>query len=606
MGKKKTKAKFPPSSPPVEEDDLEAALAASRAQLAALEVRAQTRANAVAAEAAAAAASAAAAAAAAATQAAEAEIEAGKSLHAKDADFASSVPVPASPSSSLPTADIGGDEPAGHGTTDDPVDSSPGAADQRAAAHASSVPVNSATSSSTSSTAPSTPSTASSSSASSAPTGAGDLSAGDLRIDHFAISADDPAHPAASGSSVADVGGVLAAIAELSEQQRRETAELRRERQALADEQQLQRKNDLMDAAAQRVSDQADVEQRFAQLRQGFAAPISVSSGAAASAVPEPAIPGDRRDTVFRMATQRDGVVTTEEVAARLPRGLTDPNFSDLPQFSGDDTQSYADWEAAILAKLVMVPSSSRGVYLRAALVGRMKHAVDQDLAALGISVTTVPEASLILDLARTHAFRPSTTVEAFGKAVDLRQKSAGGFSVFFADFSRLMSSAGINMMSDVIDADAWNFLRIAALSHSVHSSVYRELLKHPQLFSGSFEAFRASCASLSESLGHQAHGVHTMGGGEGDWSNPVQGSVPDAVFEHPWDNVKAWAARFPGQTGCGFCARSRKDTDKSSSGSHLIPMCANMYRRNEKQSMSPEIVARVTRELREVNYPMP
>ena len=78
MGKEKTKAKFPPSSPPgpVEEDDLEAALPASRALLAALEVRAQTRANAVAAEAA---------------QAAEAEIEAGKSLHAKDANFASSV-----------------------------------------------------------------------------------------------------------------------------------------------------------------------------------------------------------------------------------------------------------------------------------------------------------------------------------------------------------------------------------------------------------------------------------------------------------------------------------------------------------------------------------
>ena len=60
--------------------------------------------------------------------------------------------MPASPSSSLPTADTGGDEPAVHGATDDPVDSSPGAADQRAAAHASSVSVNSATSSSASST----------------------------------------------------------------------------------------------------------------------------------------------------------------------------------------------------------------------------------------------------------------------------------------------------------------------------------------------------------------------------------------------------------------------------------------------------------------------
>ena len=615
MGKKKSK-KTSKAPPPWDsgDDDLEAALAASRAQLAELEVRAQTRANAVAAEAAAAAATE-----AAALHAAEATVEAtvempvpvempASDAHAKEAVVVSSSLASAPPSSSHPTADTGGDGAAGR-ATGSPVDPS---TEGDTANQSVSGSVSASSVQSVSSTVVSTPTSASS--ASSATTGAGDLSAGDLRVEHFGTTDSGPARSGA-------VDGVLLAIAELSEQQRRETAELRRERQALADDHELQRKGDLAVAAALRAEDRASMEQRLDMMRREAADSAFSdhevssghgSSGPAAEDISASSAAGDggRRDTMFQLASQRDGVVTTAAVTAQLPRGLTDPSFSDLPHFSGEDDMSYAEWEADITSKLIMVPDSARGVYLRMSLIGRMKHAVDQDLAALGISASTVPEAGMILDLARRHAFRPSSTVEAFGKAVDLRQKTPGNFSQFYADFSRQMATAGVNFSTEVIDEESWSFLRIAALSHSVHPSVYRELLRHPELFSGPFDIFRLACSRFSESLGHQAHGVNFVDGdgdGDGHWSNPVQGgAVPDDVFEHPWDHVSAWATRFPGQRSCGFCARSRKDSTKNSASTHLTPQCANMYLRNEKKAMSATEVARVTRELREIQYPMP
>jgi len=615
MGKKKSKktSKATPPSWDSGDDDLEAALAASRAQLAELEVRAQLRSNAVAAEAAAAAAIE-----AAAMHAEEATVEMPASFempvsdaHAKAAVVVSPALASAPPSSSRPTADTGGDGAAERATSS-PVDQS---TEGNTANQSVSGSVSASSVQSVSSTVVSTPTSASS--ASSATTGAGDLSAGDLHVEHFGSTDGGPAR---SGT----VDGVLAAIAQLAEQQRRETDELRRERQALADEHELQRKGDLAVAAALRAEDKAIMDLRLARMRREAADDSAfsgnevssgpASSGPAAEDLPASSTAGDggRRNTMFQLASQRDGVVTTAAVTAQLPRGLTDPSFSDLPHFSGEDDMSYAEWEADITSKLIMVPESARGVYLRMSLTGRMKHAVDQDLAALGITASTVPEAGMSLDLTRRHAFRPSSTVEAFGKAVDLRQKTPGNFSAFYADFSRQMATAGVNFSTEVIDEESWNFLRIAALSHSVHPSVCRELLRHPGLFSGPFDVFRLACSRFSESLGHQSHGVNFVDGdgdGDGNWSAPVQGNsnpVSDDVFEHPWDHVAAWAARFPGQRSCGFCARSRKESNKASASTHLIPQCANMYLRNEKKAMSASEVARVTRELREVQYPLP